>query len=553
MRKPIRDTAPTKIRCAIYTRKSSEEGLEQDFNSLDAQREACTAYVISQRHEGWELIPEYYDDGGFSGGNTNRPALKLLLDEVAAGKVDVIVVYKVDRLTRSLADFAKIVEVLDDADASFVSVTQSFNTTTSMGRLTLNVLLSFAQFEREVTGERIRDKIAASKAKGMWMGGRVPLGYDLDDGTLVVNEHDAASVRGIFSRYLELGSGPQLVTELQRNGITSKARQCKDGRTYGGHAISRGGLYTILQNRAYVGEVAHKGNVYQGQQPAIVDRAVFDAVQNRLAGARVTRQRRVNANEPSPLAGLLVDGHGRRMSPSHAAKGSRRYRYYTSQRGGTDADIPTWRLSAPDIEGLVRTTCRDAIRDAVARRIETGDLSADETSRLERDRDTAIAQITDKTGHALTAQLRRHIMGISVRDTEIEVRLDLRDLNTALAASDVFVSTAAIQAVRTDGQVKLVIVPPRDPDARTPNRALVKLVSRAMSARSQLMENITDAAARYSRDYAITLTRLSYLAPDIVTAILNGQQPASLTREKLIRLGRLPVRWDEQRALLGFG
>lgn len=260
------------VRCAIYTRKSTEEGLEQEFNSLDAQREACAAYVLSQRHEGWLQLDEFYDDGGYSGGNMERPALKRLLADVAAGKVDVIVLYKVDRLTRSLADFARIVEVLDRAGASFVSVTQSFNTTTSMGRLTLNVLLSFAQFEREVTGERIRDKIAASKAKGMWMGGVVPLGYDVHERRLVVNEAEAVTVRTIYERYVELGSMGDLADELASRGVVSKSRQYRDGRAVGGQAFTRGALAHLIKNHLYNGEVAHRGNVYTGEHTPIVDR-----------------------------------------------------------------------------------------------------------------------------------------------------------------------------------------------------------------------------------------------------------------------------------------
>ena len=281
MHKPVGrhgDGGTVQIRCAIYTRKSTEEGLEQEFNSLDAQREACSAYILSQRHEGWTELPDIYDDGGYSGGNMDRPALKALLAKVAAGKVDVIVVYKVDRLTRALSDFAKIVDVLDAAGASFVSVTQSFNTTTSMGRLTLNVLLSFAQFEREVTGERIRDKIAASKAKGMFMGGPVPLGYNVVDRKLIIDEGEAATVRMIFTRYLELGSGRALQVELDQRGVRSKRRTYRGGRPYGEQPISRGPLYGILQNRIYVGDMVHKGKAYPGLHDPIVGLELFDRV-----------------------------------------------------------------------------------------------------------------------------------------------------------------------------------------------------------------------------------------------------------------------------------
>ena len=257
-----------RLRCAIYTRKSSEEGLEQEFNSLDAQREACEAYVRSQKHEGWQALPALYDDPGYSGGNMERPALKRLLADIAAKRIDVVVVYKVDRLTRSLADFAKIVEVFDASAVSFVSITQAFNTTTSMGRLTLNVLLSFAQFEREVTGERIRDKIAASKKKGLWMGGQPALGYDVKDRKLVVNEAEAETVRMIFRRYLDLGSVRELKAALDAEGMVSKHRTAADGSAYGGQSFSRGALYQMLQNRVYRGEIVHKGAAYPGEHPA---------------------------------------------------------------------------------------------------------------------------------------------------------------------------------------------------------------------------------------------------------------------------------------------
>jgi DNA invertase Pin-like site-specific DNA recombinase len=282
MRKPDRPASGVSFRCAIYTRKSSDDGLEQEFNSLDAQREACEAYIKSQRHAGWIGLPDMYDDGGLSGGTMERPALKRLLEDIKAAKVQIIVVYKVDRLTRSLSDFAKIVDVLDANNASFVSVTQQFNTTTSMGRLTLNMLLSFAQFEREIAGERIRDKIAASKAKGMWMGGNVPLGYDVKDRKLVVNETEASTVRVIFQRYAELGSVALLKAELERTGIVSKRREGAGGELSGGKRFSRGALYLMLQNRLYRGEVAHKDNIYPGQHKAIIEPELWQTVQDRL-------------------------------------------------------------------------------------------------------------------------------------------------------------------------------------------------------------------------------------------------------------------------------
>ncbi|MGE0776311.1 MAG: recombinase family protein, partial [Sphingomonadaceae bacterium] len=307
--------ADKKVRCAVYTRKSTEDGLDQAFNSLDAQREACAAYIVSQRHEGWTLIPDSYDDGGFSGGNMERPGLKRLLADVAAKKVDVIVIYKVDRLTRSLADFAKIVDVLDAAKASFVSITQSFNTTTSMGRLTLNMLLSFAQFEREVTGERIRDKIAASKKKGLWMGGPVPLGYEVRDRKLVVSENEAKRVRHIMQRYLELSSVRELIEELRREGHVTKIQQRVSGPHRGGIPFQRGTLFHLLKNRIYLGEIVHKGVAHPGEHPAIVDRALWNSVQDALAGRSSGSARRRNVQHPSVLTTKVFDGHDRPMTP----------------------------------------------------------------------------------------------------------------------------------------------------------------------------------------------------------------------------------------------
>ena len=316
---------PPTVRCAIYTRKSSEEGLEQDFNSLHAQREACEAYIVSEKHEGWIAVPTRYDDGGLSGGTMERPALRRLLQDIGEGGIDVIVVYKVDRLTRALSDFARIVDIFDRHEVSFISVTQLFNTTTSMGRLTLNVLLSFAQFEREVTGERIRDKIAASKKKGMWMGGNPPLGYDARDRKLVVNEAEAATVRHLFALYRQIKSVRELRHRLEAEGISSKRRVRRDGSVSGGKPINRGALYHLLQNRLYLGEVVHRDNSYPGEHEAIIERELWDQVQAILA-QNANGERRGTTSRPSLLTGLLFDEEGGRLSPSHAVKQGRRYR-----------------------------------------------------------------------------------------------------------------------------------------------------------------------------------------------------------------------------------
>jgi site-specific DNA recombinase len=283
---------PRAIRCAVYTRKSSEEGLEQSFNSLDAQREACEAFISSQKHEGWKTLPARYDDGGFSGGTMQRPALQRLLQDVDAGKVNVIVVYKVDRLTRSLADFAKIVEALDAKRVSFVSVTQQFNTTSSMGRLTLNILLSFAQFEREVTGERIRDKIAASKKKGMWMGGVVPLGYNLEGRKLVPNPKEAQQVTKILSLYLQLGCVRRLAEHLDREKVRSKVWTTRTGARLGGVAFARGALYALLRNRLYIGEIRHRDKWYRGEHKGIISKNLWQKVQSRLDNNLKARHKR---------------------------------------------------------------------------------------------------------------------------------------------------------------------------------------------------------------------------------------------------------------------
>jgi DNA invertase Pin-like site-specific DNA recombinase len=345
-------TKPT-VRCAVYTRKSSEEGLEQGFSSLDAQREACLAFVASQRHEGWRALPEAYDDGGVSGGTLERPALQRLLAAIRSNKVDVVVVYKVDRLTRALSDFARLVEIFDRHEVTFVSVTQQFNTTTSMGRLTLNVLLSFAQFEREVTGERIRDKIAASTKKGMWMGGYVPLGYDARDRSLVVNAAEAGTVRTLFRLYLEHGCVRRVHETAKDLGLATKLRRTEDGRMGGGRPLSRGHIYQVLGNPLYAGRIAHKGEVYDGLHEAIVDRETWDAVQEQLARNRVDRRDGRTAREPSLLAGRATrwpqasaqahcGGRDRRTGDRHgcppAPDAPRRHRRGSARQGAGRTD-----------------------------------------------------------------------------------------------------------------------------------------------------------------------------------------------------------------------
>ncbi len=346
--------------CAIYTRKSSEEGLDQDFNSLDAQREACLSYIQSQKSERWQALRAEYNDGGFSGGNMERPALKKLLTDIAAGKVNIVVVYKIDRLTRSLMDFAKLVEAFDKHGVTFVSVTQSFNTTTSMGRLTLNVLLSFAQFEREVTGERIRDKIAASKQKGMWMGGATPIGFDCVDRKLVVNKTEATLVRSIFEKYLELGCVRKLKDWLDESGHRTKVRTSQKGRIWGGERFSRGLLYKILTNPVYIGQIKHKDKVYDGQHESILTQDLWTNVQQRLS-QKATSVRGAGKVPPygNLLKGKIVDAFGNKYSPSFTSKGGKQYRYYVSQALLQDRKPPIGimtRISVFDVEKAVEAT-----------------------------------------------------------------------------------------------------------------------------------------------------------------------------------------------------
>jgi DNA invertase Pin-like site-specific DNA recombinase len=350
MKKPI----VRRLRCAVYTRKSSEEGLDMEFNSLDAQREACEAYVASQKPEGWVLVSDRYDDGGFSGGTLERPALRRLLADIEDGRVDVIVVYKIDRLSRSLMDFAKLVEVFDRRSVTFVSVTQSFNTTTSMGRLTLNILLSFAQFEREVIGERIRDKFAASRRKGMWMGGWAPLGYDIKDRKLIINETEATTVRRIFERFAKCRSATAIVRELTADGFVNKY----------GQKLDKGRIYKLLHNRVYVGDAVHKGTAYPGEHEAIIPKALWDRVQAVLAESPKVRAGRTRAQTPALLKGLIFGPDGRAMSPTHTRRGDTLYRYYVSQtaiKDGADASTVA-RLPAGEVEAVVVDQVRSLLR-----------------------------------------------------------------------------------------------------------------------------------------------------------------------------------------------
>jgi DNA invertase Pin-like site-specific DNA recombinase len=497
-------------RCAIYTRKSSEEGLDQHFNSLDAQREACEAYVLSQAGEGWSAIPARYDDGGFSGGSMERPALKRLLADISRGLVDVVVVYKIDRLTRSLADFARIVEQLDAKQASFVSVTQAFNTTTSMGRLTLNVLLSFAQFEREVTGERIRDKIAASKAKGLWMGGLPPFGYDVPtNGTRVlqVNEVEAATVRRIFDRYLELRSVHRLVEELKREGIRSKSRVNRKGESTGAQPFGRGALFHLLKNRIYLGEIVHKGQSFPGQHIAIVEPKKFEQVQAILArDQRRGRSRRANS---CPLAGRLFDERGNRLTPTHTKnRHGRTYRYYVPsklQQGGTAASERN-RFPAASVDALVGA--------ALQRLPAGGELNFD-----------IIVRAT-LSAHSIELALPARLLTNVRHNLGSGEHVSVDENNPELIR---WTAPAALQRSRGDTDVQRAndSGAKRDPVLINALRRAHKLMKRD-AAGLPLIETLPQSR------YEFRLMRLALLSPRIQCDILAGRQPPTLRLEDLV-------------------
>ncbi len=433
------------IRCAIYTRKSSEDGLEQEFNSLHAQREACAAYVTSQKGEGWILLPSHYDDGGISGGTLERPALQRLLVDIDEGRVDQVVVYKVDRLTRSLADFAKLVERLDRAGASFVSVTQSFNTATSMGRLTLNVLLSFAQFEREVTAERIRDKIAASKKKGLWMGGNVPLGYEADGRTLKINEEEAETIRLIYDLYLLRGPVRAVKQVLDQRGLKTPVRTASTGRRSGGLPFGIGHLHYILSNPVYAGKTRHKDKVYDGQHEAIIDEDTWTKVQQLLAGKAWNGSIRTRrAKHPSPLVGKLFDEIGDRLTPSHANKKGVRYRYYVSnrllkmpKRRATDG----WRLPAPELEKTISSAVKDHLQTATF----AGLIEQPSAAEFAALTDQLDLLVTNKTGDADAEQLLQFVGKVDIKPGQMAVRLSPEVLASALHIKEERIRTDALR------------------------------------------------------------------------------------------------------------
>jgi DNA invertase Pin-like site-specific DNA recombinase len=514
------------IRCAIYTRVSTDRGLEQDFNSLDAQYDASQAYIRSQVHAGWTLIRARYDDGGFSGGTTDRPALQQLLEDVKTSKIDIIVVYKVDRLTRSLADFAKLVELFDRHGVSFVSVTQQFNTTTSMGRLTLNILLSFAQFEREVTSERIRDKIAASKRKGLWVGGMVPLGYKVKNRKVVVIKNEAGRVQTIFRRYLELGSLNRLLADLRERNIFTKVRTLSTSRTVGGIAFTRGSLGHLLRNRFYVGEVVYKGEVCPGEQAAILDRELFEAVQRKLEEQR-TNHSTARANSESLLMGRIFDDAGNRMTPSFVRKGGKRYRYYVSSTliqaqakfAGTIRRVP-----APEIEALVLQALRKHLND-FASNTDRG-LVHDHIARVDVQAEQLAVTLAGKTDQA--ADGTADVLHVPWKKTDMRRRREV--LAPASTGRDG-------RPIRSETRVALVTAIARG------RRWLDELVTGAVTD----VEQISTREKCSLRQVNMTIS-LAFVSPELVKAAIDGRLPRGVG---IARLRDAPAEWSRQCAMLG--
>ncbi len=555
MNKPI-------LRCAIYTRKSSEEGLEQGFNSLDAQREACEAFVLSQQHEGWKLVPTFYDDGGYSGGNMERPALKQLLSDIDQKKINVVVVYKVDRLTRSLADFAKIVEQFDAKGISFVSVTQQFNTTSSMGRLTLNVLLSFAQFEREVTGERIRDKIAASKAKGMWMGGTPPMGYIPKERTLEIEPQGAALIKLIYEQYLAIGDVRRLKLHLDRQGIRSPVSTSIAGRCYGGVYLGRGQLYRLLSNPIYLGKIVHKEQIFPGQHPAIIDQNLWDRVQAKLSSNLQGHKLRQSTPSDSLLTGLVFDDENHRLVPSHSQKHSKRYRYYLSKPLVTQSrgDAPKGlRIPADDLEKVVIDELCHWLRDTNSL-IDTLSIDAQHMQEFAQ-RTLGIAdqiQVASAQRYEWIQQLIAKVIVCS-KSITLEINPTPLQLDISLHANEV--QTICLQVpiqINRCGFAMRLIIDGNQTVGQAPDQRLIASIRKAQGWLEQLTSGKTTSLGAIAKAEGVTTTHVTniinraFLAPDIMRMIMNGTQPATLTSDLLKRVLPLPLDWEEQRQLVGF-
>lgn len=564
MRKQV--AKPKVLKCAIYTRKSSEEGLEQDFNSLHAQRESCEAYIKSQKHEGWLALPVLYDDGGYSGGSIERPALKKLLTDIRSRAVDVVVVYKVDRLTRSLADFAKIVEIFDAAGVSFVSVTQQFNTTTSMGRLTLNVLLSFAQFEREVTGERIRDKIAASKQKGMWMGGWVPIGYDRKDRTLTVNEGEAKTVRTIFELFLKLKNVHKVQAELNRLRLTTKPYPISTGRVLGGLPFSRGHIYRILSNPLYIGEIAHKDIRHAGQHPRIIDQEIWDAVSTLIGSNRREHRARSKAGHASLLAGLIYDEAGRRLVSSHTTKNGKRYLYYITSDGSGRKPAPTGqaksRLPAADVDTFVVSAIRTFLTDntGLTKLLRAAHVrSAKLTEALQKAEETS-RELDDMPFQSRLELVTCLVARIDVLQASLKITFRItgvvrylsggEDLNHLRKDDTVFVELP-VPTILQKGAVKLVVA---QPSQKSEDASLIAAIARGTCWFDELTSgkasSISGIASRenLTDSYVSRLLNLALLSPTIVDQVLNGNPAATEIARHEMTGQRLSAPWGNKRS-----
>jgi len=527
------------VRCAIYTRVSTEHGLDQEFNSLDAQYEAASAYIKSQAHAGWTLVRSRYDDGGYSGGSTDRPDLQKLLDDIRARKIDVIVVYKVDRLTRSLADFAKLVELFDSHGVSFVSVTQQFNTTTSMGRLTLNVLLSFAQFEREVTSERIRDKIAASKRKGIWVGGTLPLGYEMKDGKIAIVEEEAELVRSIFRRYLELGSVNELLRDLRERDIRTKSRLLTTGATRGGIPFGRGALYYLLSNHFYIGEVKYKNEILPGEQPPIMDRSLFEAVRQKSL-AQWSHRTVVRNKSDHLLTGLLFDDAGHRMIPTHATKAGIRYRYY---------------VSTPVLHGEAKTASAGSVSRAPAAEIEDTVVKSLEAHLAAQQNGSTSSAVQLRDREAL-AEL---VAGIVVHRDKLVVRFKSNHTDEAPDRSDDPSLTIAWHKPPSKRSRRILLPHNASRSEIRPERfeRRARLVSAIARGRQWLddvvsgrVTTIAELCAREkcsARQVNMTIS-LAFLAPNLVKAAIEGRLPRGIGVE---RLRDPPTEWSRQFDALG--
>ena len=524
MKPPVKSATIRPMRCAIYTRKSTDHNLDLAFNSLDAQREACEAYIKSQAHEGWQLVSDRFDDGAFSGASLDRPALQSLIELIKSRSVDIIVVYKVDRMTRSLADFAKLVELFDAHDVSFVSVTQSFNTTNSMGRLTLNVLLSFAQFEREVIGERVRDKIAASKRRGIWVGGTVPLGYRSVAKKLVVVQEEAALVRRIYEDYLRLGSIGELAAHLEQQGVRPRPRPLANGRTIAAERFMVGPLAHILKNRFYIGEIAFQGEIHKGEHEPLLERGLFAAVQARLAEGKAHRQL-ARSQSPAALMGLIFDDRDNPMSPSHTNKKGVRYRYYVSHallQNRKEAVGSTPRVCAPDVEAIVAG---------------------------------AIRAQQDQPDDVTDAELfQKHLRRVTVRRDQLDIELHAQSGDGDVAPPRRLTISFTPNGPRRKGVThRPASQATIDPETRD---TLLQAIARARRWMASLLagecasfEDIAAAenlAERYVRRVAV----LACLSPKIIGAIADGTAPGDLTLSRLTQA--LPHGWRDQEALLGF-